>query len=259
MRPFFSSGMQTIGWLDGCGLLMQGAPFAAQHLSGLVRYRLGARGKPAGGDWPEEKPQSPWIDAITDVLERDLEMSHPLRAHSDRTWMFAHAIARDAPDVAPKKEGSDELDDVAIYAACLLHDAGLFDKTRSTCFAMVGANVARSTASASDIGQGRAEAVALAVSGHVDVRPKTPFAQLLRSASLVDVIGYLTWKLDPHVLAKTSQDHPRTGFASEVQRLWTAEVERFPYGRAAFAQRPGGLLKLAERNPLDRNPPQPST
>jgi len=255
MRPLFSSGVETIGWLRGCGLVMLGAPFTAQHLSGLVRYRLGGRGKPVGGDLPEEKPQSPWIDTITDVLERDLKMSHQIRTHSDRTWMFAHAIARDTPDEAPKKKGGRELDDEAIYAACLLHDAGLFDDARSRCFAMVGADLVRATASASDIDPGRAEAVALAVSGHVDVRPRTPFAQLLRSATLVDVIGYLTWKLDPHVLAEASRDHPRTGFASEVQRLWTAEVGRFPYGRAAFAQRPGGLLKLAERNPLDRNPP----
>src|SRR4051794_14813512 len=102
MRPLFSSGVETIGWLHECGLFVRGAPFAAQHLSGLVRYRLGARGNPVEGHLPEERPRSPWIDTIADVLERNLQMSHQIWAHSDRTWMFAHAIARDAPDVAPK-------------------------------------------------------------------------------------------------------------------------------------------------------------
>lgn len=178
-------------------------------------------------------------------------MSNELLAHSERTWLFAHALALANPDDAPR-DSSGDLDDVAMYAACLLHDAGLFGTDRDKCFATVGANLAQDTASAAGIDSTRSGMVASAIAGHVDASPKTPFARLLRDASMVDVVGFLTWKIDPAVLTRVCRDQPRTGFPAEVERLWIREVDKFPYGRAAFAKRPGCMLTLARLNPLDR-------
>jgi hypothetical protein len=74
---------------------------------------------------------------------------------------------------------------------------------------------------------------------------------------MVDVIGYLTWEIDPAVLTKACLDEPRTRFQAQVERLWTKEARRFPYGRAAFAKCPGGMLKLTRCNPLNRFPAEP--
>lgn len=255
MRPMRSSGVETIGRARWCVRVVQGTPFTARHLTGLVRYRLGTRGEPLGGPLPETKPQTDWIKVITELLERDLQMNEEFRAHNDRTWLFANALARATPRAAPTIDDDGELDYEAIYAACLLHDAGLFDKRRSRCFAMVGAEMVRETARAAEIDPVRFEPVASAVASHIDVRPKTPFARLLRSATLVDVLGFLTWEIDPAMLTRACRDRPRTGFPAEVLRVWTEESDRFPFGRAAFAKRPGGLLQLLRFNPLDRLPP----
>ena len=258
MRPLRSSGVETLGRARWCVGLVQGAPFAAHHLTGLFRYyRLGARGEPMADQLPTKKPQTDWIEAITERLERDLLMNKEFRAHNDRTWLFAHALARATPEDAPTINSGGELDDEAMYAACLLHDAGLFVKDRKRCFAMVGADLVRETARAAEIDCTRYETAAAAVASHIDVRPKTPFARLLRSATLVDVLGFLTWEIDPAVLTKACHDQPRTGFTAEVLRVWTDESDRFPFGRAAFAKKPGGMLKLTRFNPLDQFPSKP--
>ncbi|GAB6985000.1 hypothetical protein JCM10369A_15240 [Nocardioides pyridinolyticus] len=90
----------------------------------------------------------------------------------------------------------------------------------------------------------------MAVSTHVDVRPATPLAYYLRAGSLMDVLGTYAWKIDPAAIEQACQRWPRTGFPAEVRRRWNEECERFPYGRAAFARRPGLLPQLTKLNPL---------
>jgi len=257
VRPLLSSGVETIGGALCCLYAIQGAPFAVQHLTGLVRYQFGVRGRSLGPLQPS-RTRSEWTTLIADVLDRELGMSQEFRAHSERTYVFAHAIARARPGLAPK-DHQGRVDDEVLYAACLLHDAGLFDEHRARCFAIVGADLVRRTADGSGIGLERAEAAALAVAGHVDVRPRTPFASLLRSASLADVIGYLTWDIDPVALRMACKAESRHGFTAAAERVWAQEVERFPYGRAAFARRPGGMVTLMRLNPLDRSSGRVST
>jgi hypothetical protein len=170
-------------------------------------------------------------------------MSGAFRDHSRRTWFFARALA--AADGAA-------LDDEALYAACLLHDAGLFVEDRKACFAMVGADLVRSTATAAgaDPNRAKADAAAIAVATHIDVRPRTPLAIYLRAGSLLDVIGTFAWNIDPAAITEACRRWPREGFEDEVRRLWNEESDRFPYGRTQFARCPGALPQLIKFNPL---------
>jgi HD domain len=168
-------------------------------------------------------------------------MDKVFRDHSQRSWFFARALA------AAKGEA---FDNETLYAACLLHDAGLFDEDRKTCFALVGADLVRRTAAAAGVNTDQAKAAAVAVATHIDVRPRTQLAKYLRAGSLLDVIGTSAWDIDPAAIVEACERWPRTGFEAEVRRLWNEESDRFPYGRAQFARMPGALPQLIRCNPL---------
>lgn len=241
MRPVRSSQLETIGLVRWWLLLAQATPLAATHLIGLLRYYgFRARGDPLA-DPLGDPPQSGWISAIDEALDRDVKMDKVFRDHSQRSWFFARALAA---------ANGDALDNETLYAACLLHDAGLFDEDRTTCFAMVGANLVRRTAAAAGVNTDQAKAAAVAVATHIDVRPPTCLANYLRAGTLLDVIGTSAWDVDPAAIAEACQRWPRTGFEAEVRRLWNEESDRFPYGRAQFARMPGALPQLITFNPL---------
>jgi hypothetical protein len=242
MRPVCSSQVEVIGLVRWWILFAQSIPLAATHLIGLLRYcGLGARGDPLADPLPGDPPQSGWITAIEEALDRDVKMDKAFRDHSQRSWFFACALA------AVKGEA---FDNETLYAACLLHDAGLFDKDRTTCFAMVGADLVRRTAAAAGVNTAQAKAAAVAVATHIDVRPRTQMASYLRAGSLLDVIGIFAWDIDPAAIAEACERWPRTGFEAEARRLWNEESDRFPYGRAQFARMPGALPQLICLNPL---------
>jgi hypothetical protein len=242
MRPVCSSQVEIIGLVRWWILVAQATPFAATHVLGLLRYYgFGARGDPLAGPLPGAPPQNGWIAAIDEALDRDVKMDKVFRDHSQRSWFFARALA------AAKGEA---FDDETLYAACLLHDAGLFVEDRKTCFAMVGADLVRRTAAAAEVNTDQAKAAAVAVATHIDVKPKTQLAKYLRAGSLPDVIGTFAWDIDPAAIAEARKRWPRTGFEAEVRRLWNEESDRFPYGRAQFARMPGFLPQLIRFNPL---------
>jgi HD domain len=242
MRPVRSSQVETIGLVRWWILLAQATPLAATHLIGLLRYYgFGARGDPLADPLPGDLPQSGWIAAIDEALDRDVKMDKVFRDHSQRSWFFARALA------AAK---GDALDNETLYAACLLHDAGLFDEDRKTCFALVGADLVRKTAAAAGVNTDQAKAAAVAVATHIDVRPQTQLANYLRAGTLLDVIGTFAWDIDPAAIAEACERWPRTGFEAEARRLWNEESDRFPYGRAQFARMPGALPQLIMFNPL---------
>jgi hypothetical protein len=164
-----------------------------------------------------------------------------IRDHSQRSWFFARALAA---------ANGEAFDNETLYAACLLHDAGLFDEDRKTCFALVGTDLVRRTAAAAGVNTDQAKAAAVAVATHIDVRPRTQLAKYLRAGSLLDVIGIFAWDIDPAAIVEACARWPRTGFEDEVRRLWNEESDRFPYGRAQFARMPGALPQLICFNPL---------
>jgi hypothetical protein len=234
--------VETIGLVRWWILSAQATPLAATHLIGLLRYYgFGARGDPLADPLPGDPPQSGWITAIEEALDKDVQMDKAFRDHSQRSWFFARALTAANGDV---------LDNETLYAACLLHDAGLFDEDRKTCFALVGADLVRRTAAAAGVNTDQAKAAAVAVATHIDVRPRTQLAKYLRAGSLLDVIGTSAWDIDPAAIAEACERWPRTGFEAEVRRLWNEECDRFPYGRAQFARVPGVLPQLIRCNPL---------
>jgi len=240
MGPVRSSQVETIGLVRWWILFAQATPLAATYLIGLLRYYgFGARGDPLADPLPGDPPESGWITAIDEALDRDVRMDKVFRDHSQRSWFFARALA------AAK---GDALDNETLYAACLLHDAGLFDEDRKTCFALVGADLVRKTAAAAGVNTDQAEAAAVAT--HIDVRPQTQLANYLRAGTLLDVIGIFAWNIDPAAIAEACEHWPRTGFEAGVRRAWNEESDRFPYGRAQFARVPGVLPQLIRFNPL---------
>jgi hypothetical protein len=242
MRPVCSSQVETIGLVRWWILSAQSIPVAATHLIGLLRYcGFGARGDPLADPLPGDPPQSGWITAIEEALDRDVKMDKAFRDHSQRSWFFARALAA---------ANGEAFDNETLYAACLLHDAGLFDEDRKTCFALVGADLVRRTAAAAGVNTDQAKAAAVAVATHIDVRPRTQLAKYLRAGSLLDVIGIFAWDIDPAAIVEACARWPRTGFEDEVRRLWNEESDRFPYGRAQFARMPGALPQLICFNPL---------
>jgi HD domain len=242
MRPVRSSKVETIGLVRWWILFVQATPLAATHLIGLLRYYgFGARGGSLADPLPGDPPQSGWITAIDEALDRDVRMDKVFRDHSQRSWFFARALAA---------ANGDALDNETLYAACLLHDAGLFDEDRKTCFALVGADLVRKTAAAAGVNTDQAKAAAVAVATHIDIRPQTQLANYLRAGTLLDVIGTFAWDIDPAAIAEACERWPRTGFEAEVRRAWNEESDRFPYGRAQFARMPGALPQLIRFNPL---------
>jgi hypothetical protein len=242
MRPVSSSQVETIGLVRWWILFAQSIPLAATHLLGLLRYYgFGARGDSLADPLPGVPPQSGWITAIEEALDRDVNMDKAFRDHSQRSWFFARALAA---------ANGEAFDNETLYAACLLHDAGLFDEDRKICFALVGADLVRRTAAAAGVNTDQAKAAAVAVATHIDVRPRTQLAKYLRAGSLLDVIGTSAWDIDPAAIAEACERWPRTGFEAEVRRLWDEESDRFPYGRAQFARMPGALPQLICFNPL---------
>jgi hypothetical protein len=94
MRPVCSSQVETIGLVRWWILFAQATPLAATHLIGLVRYyRFGACGDSLADPLPGDPPQSGWIAAIDEALDRDVKMSKVFRDHSQRSWFFARALA----------------------------------------------------------------------------------------------------------------------------------------------------------------------
>ena len=174
-----------------------------------------------------------------------------------RRWTRYSAITASAAGSSPApslQPTGEAFDNETLYAACLLHDAGLFDEDRKTCFALVGADLVRRTAAAAGVSTDQAKAAAVAVATHIDVRPQTQLAKYLRAGSLLDVIGTSAWDIDPAAIAEACERWPRRGFEAEVRRVWNEESDRFPYGRAQFARMPGLLPQLIRFNPLPKRP-----
>ena len=245
MRPLCSSQVETIGLVRWWILLAQATRFAVTHVIGLLRYcGFGARGDPLAGPLPGDPPQSGWIAAIDQALDRDVKMDKVFRDHSQRSWFFARALAA---------ANGEAFDNETLYAACLLHDAGLFDEDRKTCFALVGADLVRRTAAAAGVSTDQAKAAAVAVATHIDVRPQTQLAKYLRR-----VTARRDWDIRLGHRPSSYRRGVRALAAQGVRSRGPARVERgvrqVPV-RAGPVRPDAGLLpQLIRFNPLPKRP-----
>lgn len=242
-RPWRSAGHEVIGWWECCTLL----PTVVRRLGGQVRVL--SCYLPRRPDTTPMPPLAPtptgtaWIVAAEKAVGTSgpAEMSDVWRRHSVRTWRFAAALAADADA---------ELTEL-LYVAALLHDSGLFlERDAGESFAAAGARLVRRTAEVAGVDDTRAELVATAVESHISMKPGDLLGQCIQFGSLLDLTAAGIWRLDRGFVEQVYASESRRGLPSDAHDRWLAECQRLPFGRAAFARCPGGLLLATRLAPL---------
>ncbi|MFC5267192.1 HD domain-containing protein [Kribbella qitaiheensis] len=236
-RPFRSSRVETLGWVEWFALLPPALRLGGEHLVGLARYVAGASGEPSTV-WNLKPPSTAWVSAAEESAS---VLSDGFMRHSKRAWFFASALA-----LAERKE----LDQELLYVVSLLHDTGLFAPIDGQCFTATGARLAQETAAKAGVSVVRADLAAHAISNHISIRPTGELSQYLQKGSLLDVTGSGIWKLDRTVVPEECRRLPRAGFPAELRRLWLKECRRVPYGRSQYARCPGLLIAATRLAPL---------
>ena len=240
-RPFRSSRVETLGWLEWFALLPPTARLGGEHLVGLARYLAGASGELASSTvWERRPPSTAWVSAAEESAS---VLSDGFLRHSKRAWFFASALS-----IAERTE----LDQELLYVVSLLHDTGLFAPIDAQCFTATGARLARETAALAGVGVARADLAAHAISDHISIRPTGELAQYLQRGSLLDATGSGIWTLDRRVVPEACRLWPRARFPAELRQLWLRECRRVPYGRSQYARCPGLLIAATRAAPMPR-------
>jgi hypothetical protein len=211
---------------------------AVGRLSMLVRLNSGRRTRvlPA------------LLAAPSSVLTRAAEaqaqrrLSAALLNHSYRTFAFGAAL------------GALEnltFDGELLFAAALLHDAGLPTPVRDVDFALGSARIARDVAEEVGLSSAATETMRTAITLHHSpgvTLSDGPVAYLLSAGAAVDVVGLRSWQLPPDLLATIVRQHPRLEFKREFSAAFRTEASRVPGGRVKFLRRYGAFdlaIKLA--------------
>ncbi|MFI7065062.1 HD domain-containing protein [Kribbella sp. NPDC050124] len=191
-------------------------------------------------------PDPPDTALTRDVLElARSSYQEPLLGHCIRTWFWGQLLgSRDG--IKPDEE--------LLYLVCLLHDIGLTDNHRppesAACFAVHGAEVARTTLAG--LGSPYADEVAEAIALHMNVNvPQGPEAHLLHAGAHLDVAGTRAGDLPRHAIREVVAKHPRDGFPTCFATLMRREAAERPNSRAALLWHLGMRLPL-NHNPVDR-------
>lgn len=190
-----------------------------------------------------------------EAFELASEASTPaMLGHSLRCWLWGDLFA--------------QLDDVdhdpeALYIASLLHDIALTEahRPRSTdgvaCFAVHGAEVARSVLADRGAEEALVRDVAEAICLHMNVEVPRAFgaeAHLLHAAAQLDVAGVRARELQRAAVTEVLAAHPRDGFPDEFGQLMRREEGERPRSRAALLWRLG-MKRPLTHNPLDASSP----
>jgi hypothetical protein len=188
-------------------------------------------GKLAGRAWELASDHQPaWL------------LNHGLRTHA---WAQAFAVVA---GLAPDREG--------LFAAAMLHDAGLTAAAAtpaSHCFAVRGARYA---AQALDGATEPAtlDLVAEAIARHLDLQVDLgdgAEAHLLQAGAMADVLGHrlpqLPLALRTHVLTT----HPRLKMKEELCRCMTKEIAAAPHTRMHCYVRRIDFLGLIRQAPFE--------
>jgi HD domain-containing protein len=185
-----------------------------------------------------------------DAEELCREVSPPhLLQHCQRTYLWGSLLGR---------QGGIRYDEELFYVASLLHDLGATSRYPGEglhCFGVVSAMAARDFVRAREWEEVRAQAVAEAISLHLNVRvglEHGPEAHLLSAAAALDVTGLRVWELDRGTINTVLAHHPRLDFAREIDAFMRREKEARPDGRIHFLYRYLLFGQLIRRCPLDR-------
>jgi HD domain len=182
--------------------------------------------------------------------ERVRELSSVvLYGHCQRTWAFAAMFA------AHQRIRHDE---ELLYLACMLHDLGLTsahdgaDPT-ARCFAVEGARAAHDLICQQGDSQTRAQAVAEAITLHLNVTVPARMgaeAHLLSKGVSLETVGRRLHQLPLSSVRQVGRRWPRDGFTEYLVGATSRQAEIRHQSRSAFLHRLGfpGLLRA---NPLD--------
>lgn len=251
LRPLHSSELEVIGWDQYFKLLPWSAGQGLMHIVRIgpskVRWaRAGHRLRPGSPLLPP--PQTAWTRAV-DTHLRSIGMTDDWKKHSVRTWRFASALAE-----KPRRplEHPEQLraESEVLYVAAMLHDSGLFEKNRKSCFAVDGSANAKITADMAGVQDDRVDKVAKGIASHISVKPDNELALYLQYGSLLDLTGMRMWKLNRHLVDRILTDDERNGLPEDGRARWLTECTRFPHGRAAYARWPGGFVLATKWAPL---------
>lgn len=180
---------ERLGTRERLLLLRPTVMLQISHAWGCLRYVFSKHLRPTTRRLPApvQLPTGDWAAASEEIGTQLL--SCRFWHHSMRTWYFATAMAE--MDSVP-------LDEELMFVVAALHDIGLFQPRQGRCFTAVGADLARSTAASAGVSADRAELAAEAISAHISPsRPRGVVGQYLQAGSMLDVIGYRMWRLDP--------------------------------------------------------------
>jgi predicted HD phosphohydrolase len=138
-----------------------------------------------------------------------------------------------------------KLDDEFFYVACLLHDLGLTERYAGGpasihCFTLRSAEPARALVEKAGWNAARCDALAEAITLHVNVhvgKPHPPEARFLNASTALDVTGLRCWEFPPETMRAILARHRRLGLKAVILRAWNAEAKARPASRAAFLNR----------------------
>ena len=256
----------TLRWADETGgrltlgdrlalLIGQGVPTRIEELAerALTSFR-----PPKWIDPHVEIPATPIAEAAAQLSK---EISPPwLLAHCDRTFAIGALLGRRS-----------SFDSEMLFVASMLHDVGLTDafsegsdpglvpeyaRKDAPCFAVRGAGVAQSLATAHGWPSARSRALAESISLHLNMRigRSRVEAHLLNAGSAFDVIRLMARRLPNESIRSVESRWPRDGgFCEDIRAAWVRESELHRDCRGAFLNSWGSF----ERRYLE-DMPQPS-
>lgn len=178
-------------------------------------------------------------------------------AHAHQApWLVNHGLRTYAWGQALAVIGDLRPDTPCLFAAAMLHDAGLTAQAAHPgdhCFALRGARYARAALVGSADAR-RVENVAQAIARHLDfqvpVRDGVE-AHLLQAGAMVDVLGRGLARISPSVRQQVLEAHPRLKMKVELCRCMREQVARSPQSRIGFYARKIGFIELIQRAPFE--------
>lgn len=166
------------------------------------------------------------------------EVSEPyLVNHCLRSYLWGRILAAG---------GGLDLDDELFYVASLLHDLGLTKHYETGppdvhCFAIRGADAARTVMQAQGWEQAPedtvAEAITLHLNAQVPLEAYGAVAHLLNASTALDVTGVRYWDVHPDTARAVVEQVPRLDMKRSLLPVWQAEANRHPGCRAHFLSR----------------------
>jgi hypothetical protein len=133
-----------------------------------------------------------------------------------------------------------DFDRELLYVASMFHDTGLPSGIPDVDFTVRSAGLLRLFADRHGMSPAQQEVMTNAIALHHTPGVTTqagPEAYLLSAGAGVDVFGLRAGDLPDAVRREVVQQHPRLGFKQEFTRLWRAEAQQVPRGRAAYLRR----------------------